>query len=100
MQRMLAKGKGIVQLISSLSYFVFVKNADNTFNIKGADLNNVVQGGQVYRAFPFSETSLFDLLPCSSFSPFILFQGALTFGRMTLSRMAHNIMTNVLTTFS
>jgi hypothetical protein len=36
----------------------FVNNLNYIFNINGADLNKLVQGGQLYLAFPFSKVSL------------------------------------------
>jgi len=36
----------------------FVKNVNNIFNVKWADLNKLVQEGQLYWAFPFSKSSL------------------------------------------
>ncbi len=36
----------------------FVNNVNDIFNINGADLNMLVQGGQLYWAIPFSKVSL------------------------------------------
>ncbi len=38
----------------------FVKKENIIFTIKQADLNWLVQGGQLYWTFPFSKTSLAD----------------------------------------
>ncbi len=40
----------------------FVKKVNNIFKEKGADLNLLVHGGQLYWAFPFSKTSLVSLI--------------------------------------
>jgi len=64
-QGILTEGIGSVQLTSSLSYLILQK-VNNMFSIKRAKLNWSVQGGQLYRAFPFSETSMSESSPTIS----------------------------------
>jgi len=49
---------GTVDLLIKVAYFV--KNVNHIFNIKKEliDLNKLVQGGQLYWAFPFSKGSV------------------------------------------
>jgi hypothetical protein len=47
---------GTVDLLFKVA--CFVNNVNHIFNIKGADLNKLVQGGQLYWPFPFSKVFL------------------------------------------
>jgi hypothetical protein len=37
---------------------LFCKKSNNVFNVKAADLNELVHGGQKHQAFPFKKVSL------------------------------------------
>ncbi len=52
------KEEGSVQVDLLIKVTCFVTKESNIFNIEGANLNLLVQGGQLYWAFPFSEDSL------------------------------------------
>ncbi len=51
-------GGGLSTVDLLIEVACFDKNVNIIFNKKGTDLNKLVQGGQLYWAFPFGKVSL------------------------------------------